>query len=185
MLGRSESLAGTGVLVGQSYSAHKEQFFAERIVTSTLVKSSPKLTSTQMKAVELLAKGFSKAMVAGACEVSTPTIANWLKLSQFKAALAEAINFKAESSNYKLHDLFHKALEECEGLMQDRNPTIRLGAARLVCESYSAIAKAAQEERLLSEMEARLEQVQANMNAGAHIIDTAEDADFKELPPAE
>ena len=34
-------------------------------------------------------------------------------------------------------------------------------------------------------MEARLEQVQANMNAGAHIIDTAEDADFKELPPAE
>jgi len=152
-------------------------------VTATLMKSEKKLTSTQKRAVELIAKGFTYKMVAAACEVTTQTVNNWKKLPEFKKELADAINFKAESSNYKLHDLFRKALEECEGLMQDRNPTVRLGAARLVCESYSAIAKAAEEKELLVQMEARMEQLQANMQTAAPILE-AEDAEFRELPPA-
>ena len=148
------------------------------------MKSDGKLTSTQKKAVELMAKGYSREMIANALEVSNPTIGNWKKLPHFKTALAEAINFKAESSNYKLHDLFRKALEEVEGLMQDRNPHIRLGAARLACESYSAIAKAAAEEKMMQEMEQRMEQLAANFQAGVNIIETTE-AEFKELPPSE
>ena len=147
------------------------------------MQSDPSLTTTQKKAVELIAKGFNKGMIAGACEVTVATINNWCKLPHFKTALAEAINFKAESSNYKLHDLFRKALEEVEGLLQDRNPHIRLGAARLACESYSAIAKAAAEEKMMAEMEARMEQLAANFQAGANIIEATE-AEFKELPAA-
>lgn len=148
------------------------------------MKSDRKLTSTQKKAVELVAKGFTSRMVAHACEVTTATINNWKHIPEFKRELAVAINFKAESSNYKLHDLFRKALEECEGLMQDRNPTIRLGAARLVCESYSAIAKAAEEKEMLIRMEERMEQLQANMNTAIPILE-AEDAEFTQLPPAD
>ena len=147
------------------------------------MKSEKKLTSTQKKAVELIAKGFTFKIVAAACEVTVATINNWKRTPQFKQELAEAINFKAESSNYKLHDLFRRALEECEGLMQDRNPGIRLGAARLVCESYTAIAKAAEEKELLIQMEARVEQLQADMQTAAPILE-AEDAEFHELPPA-
>ena len=153
-------------------------------MTTTLMKSESKLTSNHKRAIELLAKGFAINMVASACEVTTATINNWKKKPDFKQALAEAINFKAESSNYKLHDLFRKALEECEGLMQDRNPTIRLGAARLVCESYSAIAKAAEEKEMLIRMEERMEQLQANMNTAIPILE-AEDAEFTQLPPAD
>ena len=147
------------------------------------MKSEKKLTSIQKKAVELIAKGFTFKMVAAACEVTTATINNWKRTPEFKKELAEAINFKAESSNYKLHDLFRRALEECEGLMQDRNPGIRLGAARLVCESYSAIAKAAEEKEMLVQMEARMEQLQANMQTAVPILE-AEDAEYRELPPA-
>ena len=147
------------------------------------MKTDHKLTPTQKKAVELIAKGFKKSMVGEACEVTVQTINNWCRTPHFKSALAEAINFKAESSNYKLHDLFRKALEEVEGLMQDRNPHIRLGAARLACESYSAIAKAAAEEKMMAEMEQRMEQLAANFNAGVNIIETTE-AEFKELPPS-
>ena len=148
------------------------------------MKSAGKLTTTQKKAIELMAKGYSAEMIGGALEVTSATIRNWKKLPHFKTALAEAINFKAESSNYKLHDLFRKALEEVEGLMQDRNPHIRLGAARLACASYSAIAKAAAEEKMMQEMEQRMEQLAANFQAGVNIIETTE-AEFKELPPAE
>ena len=147
------------------------------------MKSELKLTAKQKKAIELVSKGYSNAMVAGALEITAATVYNWKKLPLFKQELAEAINLKAESSNYKLHDLFRRALEECEGLMQDRNPGIRLGAARLVCESYTAIAKAAEEKELLIQMEARVEQLQADMQTAAPILE-AEDAEFRELPPA-
>ena len=147
------------------------------------MKSKRKLTSAQNQAVELLSKGYSLGMVGSALEVTAKTVHNWKSIPEFKKALADAIGLKAESSNYKLHDLFRRALEECEGLMQDRNPSIRLGAARLVCESYSAIAKAAEEKEMLIQMEARMEQLQANMQTAQPILD-AEDADFKELPPA-
>ena len=152
-------------------------------MTATPVKSELKLTAKQKKAIELVSKGYSNAMVAGALEITAATVYNWKKLPLFKQELAEAINLKAESSNYKLHDLFRRALEECEGLMQDRNPGIRLGAARLVCESYTAIAKAAEEKELLIQMEARVEQLQADMQTAAPILE-AEDAEFRELPPA-
>ena len=67
--------------------------------------------------------------------------------------------------------------------MQDRNPQVRLGAARLVCESYSAIARAAEEKEMLVVMEARMEQLQANMQTAQPILE-AEDVEFRELPPA-
>lgn len=162
---------------------HTKVDFRTQKVTATPVKSQPKLTTKQHKAIELLSKGYSREMVANALEITSQTVGNWKRLPLFKEGLAEAINLKAESSNYKLHDLFRKALEECEGLMQDRNPGIRLGAARLVCESYTAIAKAAEEKELLIQMEARVEQLQADMQTAAPILE-AEDAEFRELPPA-
>ena len=145
-------------------------------------KKPKQLTPSQLKAVELLSKGFQIGMVSDAIQVTSPTIRSWKAIPRFKEALAEAINLKSESNNYKLHDLFRRALEECEGLMQDRNPSIRLGAARLVCESYSAIAKAAEEKEMLIQMENRMEQLQANMQTALPIIET-HDAEFKELPP--
>lgn len=147
-------------------------------------KKPKKLSDKQLKAVELLAKGYQIGMVVDAIQTSSPTIRNWKKLPEFKEALAEAINLKAETSNYKLHDLFRKALEEVEGLLQDRNPHVRLGAARLACESYSAIARAAAEQEMLESMEARMEQLAANMQTAQPILE-AEDADFRELPPSD
>ena len=171
-------------MIIEGYSAHKGRFLEDLYLTSTPVKSEKKLTTSQRKAIELVSKGYSNAMVANALEVTTATIYNWKRLPLFKQELAVAINLKAESSNYKLHDLFRKALEECEGLMQDRNPTIRLGAARLVCESYSAIAKAAEEKEMLIRMEERMEQLQANIDTAIPILE-AEDAEFTQLPPAD
>ena len=110
------------------------------------------------------------------------TIRNWKKLPLFKAELAEAINLKAESSNYKLHFLFRKSLDTCDQLMDSKNEHIRLGAARLAAESYSAIVRAAEEKQLLVEMEARMEQLQSNMQQAQPILEAAQDADFEELP---
>ena len=151
-------------------------------MTSVLMKNPSKLSTNQKNAIKLMSKGFSVKMVSEACKVTSMTIHNWKKIPAFRNALSEAINLKAETSNYKLHDLFRKALEECEGLMQDRNPHVRLGAARLVCESYSAIAKAAEEKEMLVAMEQRMEQLQANMQTAQPILE-AEDAEFRELPP--
>ena len=145
------------------------------------MKSSAKLTSAQKNAIELIAKGFSLRMVAEACDVTTPTIANWKKIPLFKKQLAEAINLKAESSNYKLHDLYRRALEECEGLLQDPNPTIRLGAARLVAESYAQVVRVAEERAALEQIEARMEQLAADMSGSNQILMPVEDAEFEEL----
>ena len=142
-----------------------------------------RLTSKHHTVIELLAKGFSNRQCGDAVGLAESTIKGYRNSPLFRNALAEAINLKAESSNYKLHGLFRSALEEVEGLLQDRNPHIRLGAARLACESYAAIVRAAEEKDLLLRMEERMEQLQANMSTAAPILE-AEDAEFHSLPPA-
>ena len=119
-------------------------------------------------------------MIAAALEVSTPTIGNWKKLPHFKSALAEAINFKAESSNYKPTS-FQESIRRM-GFAPGSQSSHPPRCCRLACESYSAIAKAAAEEKMLSEMEQRMEQLAANFQAGTNIIESAQDAEFKELP---
>lgn len=134
------------------------------------------------KAIELFAKGYAVNMISNALELSPSAVRDMKKDRKFRKDLAEAINIRAEGSNYKLHGLFRLALEECEGLLQDRNPHIRLGAARLVCESYSAIARATEEREMLANMEARMEQLQSSLQTAVPILQ-AEDAEFHSLPP--
>ena len=140
-----------------------------------------KLTKKQQMAVEMLAKGLRASTVADGCEVTMATLRNWKKLPHFRGELAEAIQLRTETSNYKLHSLFRKSLDTCEELMDSRNEHIRLGAARLAAESYSAIVRAAEEKQLLVEMEARMEQLQSNMQQAQPILEAAQDADFTEL----
>ena len=111
------------------------------------------------------------------------TVRNMKDEPTFKKKLAEAINLRAESSNYKLHNLYRNSLETVQELLASENDHIRLGAARLACESYAAIAKHAEEQQLLESMEARMAQLAANMQTALPIIET-QDAEFKELPPA-
>ena len=146
--------------------------------------SGRKISATQKeKIIELYAKGFQVNMISNALELNPKTVRDLKNEPQFRKDLAEAINIRAESSNLKLHGLFRRALEECEGLLEDPNPGIRLGAARLVCESYSAIVRATEERELLTNMEARMEQLQASLQTAAPILE-AEDAEFRSLPPA-
>ena len=135
------------------------------------------------QAVELFAKGYAVQMIAGALNLDMNTVRYMKDKPAFKKKLAEAINLRAESSNYKLHNLYRQSLETVEELLGSKNDHIRLGAARLACESYAAIAKHAEEQELLKQMEARMEQLQANMQTALPIIET-HDAQFKELPPA-
>ena len=145
------------------------------------MKSPAKLTPKQKHAIELIAKGFSLRMVGEAVEVTTLTVRNWKKIPLFKKELAEAINLRAESSNYRLHDLYRKSLEECEGLLEDPNPTIRLGAARLVAESYAQVVRVAEERAALEQIEARMEQLAADMSGTNQMLMPVEDAEFEEL----
>lgn len=135
------------------------------------------------QAVELFAKGYAVQMIAGALDVSMVTVRNMKAQPTFKKQLAEAINLRAESSNYKLHNLYRQSLETVQELLESKNDHIRLGAARLACESYAAIARHAEEAQLLESMEARMAQLAANMQTALPIIET-QDAEFKELPPA-
>lgn len=149
-----------------------------------MLAAMPKLTDAQAEAARLLSQGYSTVMIGSALGVTGQTIKNWRKLPQFQAELREQINLRAESSNYKLHDLFRKSLETCEELMASKNEHIRLGAARLAAESYTAIARVAEEHQLLEAIEDRMEQLQANMQTAQPILE-AEDAEFKALPECE
>lgn len=142
------------------------------------------LTDVQRSCVELLTKGFKQEMIGDALGITPAIIRIWKREPNFKAALAEAINLRAETSNFRLHDLYRDALDEVGGLLKNPNPHIRLGAARLACESYSAIARAAEEKELLQQMEARMEQLQANMANAVSAIET-QDADYLTLPPGQ
>ena len=135
------------------------------------------------QAVELFAKGYAVQMIAGALNLDMNTVRFMKDKPAFKKKLAEAINLRAESSNYKLHNLYRQSLETVEELLASENDHIRLGAARLACESYAAIAKHAEEQQLLESMEARMAQLAVNMQTALPIIET-QDAEFKELPPA-
>jgi len=135
------------------------------------------------QAVELFAKGYAVQMIAGALNLDMNTVRYMKDKPAFKKKLAEAINLRAESSNYKLHNLYRNSLETVQELLGSKNDHIRLGAARLACESYAAIAKHAEEQQLLQQMESRMEQLQANMQTALPIIETY-DAEFRELPPA-
>ena len=135
------------------------------------------------QAVELFAKGYAVQMIAAALNLDMNTVRYMKDKPGFKKKLAEAINLRAESSNYKLHNLYRQSLETVEDLLKSKNDHIRLGAARLACESYAAIAKHAEEQQLLESMEARMAQLAANMQTALPIIET-HDAEFKELPPS-
>lgn len=142
------------------------------------------LTDTQREAARLLAQGYTVGMVGPALGVTGPTVINWKKQPVFQEELREQLNLRTEASNYKLHDLFRKSLETCEELMGSKNEHIRLGAARLAAESYTAIARVAEERQLLEAIEDRMEQLQANMQTAQPILE-AEDAEFKALPECE
>jgi DNA-binding transcriptional MerR regulator len=141
-----------------------------------------KLTPKKKECARLLGQGFTIGMVGPALGVSPGTIKLWKKEPEFQEALREEINLRAEASNYKLHDLFRKSLETCEELMASKNEHIRLGAARLAAESYTAIARVAEERQLLEAIEARMDQLQANVATAAPILAAAEDADFTTHP---
>ena len=146
--------------------------------------SGKKISPAQKEqAIELFAKGYAVNMIAAALNLTVQTVRNMKHQPAFKKKLAEAINLRAESSNYKLHNLYRNSLETVQELLESKNDHIRLGAARLACESYAAIAKHAEEQQLLESMEARMAQLAANMQTALPIIET-HDAEFKELPPS-
>ena len=139
------------------------------------------LSQKQQLAVEMFSKGFRASTVADGCEVTMATLRNWKKIPSFREALAESIQLKTETSNYKLHTLFRKSLETCDQLMDSKNEHIRLGAARLAAESYSAIVRAAEDKQMLVEMESRMEALQSNMQQAQPILEAAQDADFQDV----
>lgn len=135
-----------------------------------------KLTSQQRKAIELLLLGRTCYQIADVLEISQNTINDWRKRNPlFRQALQDALETLDQGALIDVRRLVKKAYEEIEGLLEDPNPSIRLGAARLTLEAHSRVVQQMEEREAMKMLEERLEKVQAIAQSSAS----------PQLPPAE
>ncbi|WP_413746084.1 hypothetical protein [Synechococcus sp. MIT S9507] len=117
------------------------------------------LTSKQKKSVELLCAGLSPLCVADTVGISVDALKKWRKLPSFRVAVSEMMEVDTELHGVRLKALYGKALERVDALLDDKNPHIRLQAARLAFEAEQNIARVFEEQQMLQALEQRMEQL--------------------------
>lgn len=121
-----------------------------------------RLTPLQDKALGLYLRGLSVRRIADACDVTPKTICDWRRTSEpFREALKAALEDVDWSNSADIRHLVRTSYDELEGLLQDPNPGIRLGACRLTLEAYTRMVAMAEDKAALAQLESRLEQLQA------------------------
>jgi predicted DNA-binding protein YlxM (UPF0122 family) len=120
------------------------------------------LTPLQKKALGLYLKGLTIRRIAEACAVTPQTVFDWRNKSEpFREALKAALEDVDWSNSADIRHLVRTSYDELEGLLQDPNPGIRLGACRLTLEAYTRMVAMAEDKAALAQLESRLEQLQA------------------------
>lgn len=140
------------------------------------------LTPRERKAVQLFCAGLSLRCVAETIGVSSGTVQKWKRNPAFRQALAEAMDLEGEIHNFELRQLFGKALKRVDDLLDDKNPHIRVQAARLALEAHSSILRMAEEREMIEALEGRMDALAANAAHGAHLLN---EASAEALPPFE
>lgn len=120
------------------------------------------LSSTQKKAVKLLAAGLTSGCVADALGTTQTTIIAWKKKDNFKIALSEEINIDSELHRFELKAIYGKAIYRVSELIEDKNPSIALAACKLAFEAEQNIMRIAEETEMLKALESRMDALAAN-----------------------
>ena len=149
---------------------------ANREETTKRRRGGPKprteITPKQHKAIELILMGRNMGQVAGILGVDYMTVVYWRKQEPFKKAFAEALETIDSSCAIDVRQLVRRTYQEIEGLLQDPNPMVRLGACRLTLEAHSRMVQQLEEKEALRILEARLEEVQAAAMANINTTPT-------------
>ena len=130
--------------------------------TNTLLQQAERdkpLDSRQKKAVELLCAGLVPKCVCEALGITNSTLQKWRSKPAFKWALSDAMQVDADLHGMRLRQLFGKALDRVNDLLDDKNPHIRLQAARLAFEAEMQICRVAEEQEALKALEQRMEEL--------------------------
>jgi hypothetical protein len=121
-----------------------------------------RLTPVMKKALGLYLKGLTIRRIAEACAVTPQTVFDWRNKSEpFREALRAALEDVDWGNSADIRHLVRTSYDELEGLLQDPNPGIRLGACRLTLEAYTRMVAMAEDKAALAQLESRLEQLQA------------------------
>ena len=130
--------------------------------SNTLLQQAEKdkpLNARQKKAVELLCAGLVPKCVCEALGITNSTLQKWRSKPAFKWALSDAMQIDADLHGMRLRQLFGKALDRVNELLDDKNPHIRLQAARLAFEAEMQICRVAEEQEALRALETRMEEL--------------------------
>ena len=119
------------------------------------------ITSSQKKCIELMLMGRNLSHIAQILQIEQSTITNWRKQEPFRKAVADALETIDTGCAIDVRQLVRRAYEELDGLLQDPNPMVRLGACRLTLEAHSKVVQQLEEKEAMKMLEARLEAVQA------------------------
>ena len=136
--------------------------------TNTLLQQAERdkpLNAKQKKAVELLCAGLVPKCICEALGITNSTLQKWRGKPAFKWALSDAMQIDADLHGVRLKALYGKALERVDALLDDKNPHIRLQAARLAFEAEQNIARVFEEQQMLKSLEERMESL---ANAAIH-----------------
>ena len=126
----------------------------------------------------MLCAGMVPKCVCDALGITNSTLQKWRSKPAFKWALADAMQIDADLHGMRLRQLFGKALDRVNDLLDDKNPHIRLQAARLAFEAEMQICRVAEEQKMLQGLEERMEQL-ANAAIHGHVpMNEVQDAEI-------
>jgi hypothetical protein len=114
----------------------------------------------QRQALELFLKGYSMRRISELLDVTLTTIHTWRHQPTFRESLNEALESVDFNNGVDIRGLVRRSYEELEGLLQDPNPMVRLGAARLSLDSYWRMIAVNEDKAAINALETRLEQLQ-------------------------
>lgn len=99
---------------------------------STNVNDENKLTPQQTLAVQLLVAGKKQVVIAGELDIAQETISRWRSNPAFAVALNAGVKDAYESTIGSLRDANTDAVKVLRDLLDNRQPRIRLSAAKSI-----------------------------------------------------
>ena len=143
-------------------------------------KVRTRMTPVQSKALDRYLHGWPVHRICEHLQVSNATFNNWRRCpGPFQDALRAALEDVEWTASADIRQLVKSSLQELDGLLQDPNPQIRLGAARLSLEAYQQMVATREQKELMVDLEARMEALQAG--AQHQLPEGVIEADIQEI----